>query len=129
MTRGRLLETVDGIPIYAKAEPDPLDLLPGRRGRLEPGGPVYEVDRITDGAAYVHKVFDPPRKTPIGPWPELADAADLLLLAIREGTPDQAGKAAQHAASLAGKCRYIVAYRGPAEPGISPKCRFRERVQ
>lgn len=128
--RGRLLEVVDGIPVYAKADPeaDALALRPGRRGRLERGGPVYEVDRLGSGAAYVHKVYDPPQERPIGPWPELGDAAEILLRAIRNGTPDQAFAAGKHAAGVARQCRRIIVYRGPAEPGISLSARFVERV-
>lgn len=59
-TRGRLIEVVDGVEIREKLEPDARALVPGRRGRLEVGGPVYEVDRVGSGAAYIHKVYDPP---------------------------------------------------------------------
>ena len=60
--RGKLIEVVDGIEIREKPDPeaDPLALVPGRRGRLELGGPVYEVNRISPGAAYLHRVYDPP---------------------------------------------------------------------
>ena len=33
----------------------------GERITFEPGGQVYEVERVSFGAAYVRKVFDPPR--------------------------------------------------------------------
>lgn len=60
--KGKLIEVVDGIEIRAKVDPeaDPLALAPGRRGRLEPGGPVYEVNRVSPCAAYMHRVYDPP---------------------------------------------------------------------
>lgn len=35
-------------------------LKPGEKIRLKPGGQLYEVDRVTWGAAYIHKVYDPP---------------------------------------------------------------------
>ena len=61
MEKGRLIEVLDGwLDVREKPVPDPLALVPGRRGRLEVGGPVYEVDRIGAGAAYLHKVYDPP---------------------------------------------------------------------
>ena len=135
MIRGQLLETVGGIPIYAKADPnaDPLALLPGRRGRLVLGGPVYEVDRLTDGAAYVHKVYDPPLERPIGPWDEMKDAADFLLRAINRSLVDAAGidqayTLAKQVGHLAGECRKIIVYKGGSEPGISRSARFVERV-
>jgi len=66
--RGKLIEVIDGIEIRDKSVPDPLSLVPGRKGRLEPGGPVYVVDRIGAGAAYLHKVYDPPvLRTFVGP--------------------------------------------------------------
>ena len=35
-------------------------LVKGERVRLVPGGQLYEVDRVSLCAAYIHKVFDPP---------------------------------------------------------------------
>ena len=61
MLKGKLIEVVNGIEVREKPEPDPLALVAGRRGRLELGGPVYEIDRVTQGAAYLHRVHDPPQ--------------------------------------------------------------------
>lgn len=38
----------------------PTQLRKGERVRFVPGGQLYEVDRVTVCAAYLHKVFDPP---------------------------------------------------------------------
>jgi hypothetical protein len=59
-TKGKLIETVNGVEIREKHQPDPLALVAGRRGRFAPGGPVYEVDRVGSGAAYIRRVYDPP---------------------------------------------------------------------
>jgi hypothetical protein len=59
-TKGKLIEVVNGVEIREKHQPDPLALVAGRQGRLALGGPVYEVDRVGQGAAYIHKVYDPP---------------------------------------------------------------------
>ena len=59
-TKGKLIETINGVEIREKHQPDPLALVAGRQGRLAIGGPVYEVDRVGQGAAYVHRVYDPP---------------------------------------------------------------------
>lgn len=128
--KGELIETINGIEIRRKANPeaDPLALVAGRRGRLAKGGPVYEVDRVGEGAAYLHKVFDPPTERAFGPWDELADASGVARNAISEGTPDQAYVAAFKAADIAGQCRRILVSRGPVEPGISKSARFAERV-
>jgi hypothetical protein len=40
-------------------------LRPGERIRLEPGGPLYVVDRVSPCAAYIHRVYDPPREVEI----------------------------------------------------------------
>jgi hypothetical protein len=61
MEKGKLIEVVDGIEIREKRQPDPLALVAGRKGRLEAGGPVYVVDRVGQGAAYLHRVYDPPQ--------------------------------------------------------------------
>jgi hypothetical protein len=130
MTR-RLLEVVDGVPIYAKAKAadlDPLALAPGRRGRLTEGGPFYEVDRIGSGAAYVHKVYDPPMERRVGPWDKLDDLAKAALAATETGTPEQAFVAAYHLAVAGRQCTTIYATRGPAEPGIALASRFVERA-
>jgi hypothetical protein len=65
MEKGRLIEVVDGIEVREKPVPDALAMVAGRRGRLEAGGVVYEVDRVSDCAAYLHKVYDPPRTVQI----------------------------------------------------------------
>ena len=39
----------------------PPPLRKGERVRLEPNGQVYEVVRVSPSAAYVCKVYDPPR--------------------------------------------------------------------
>ena len=39
-----------------------LRLKPGERVRLERGGQLYVVDRVTPCAGYLHKVYDPPRR-------------------------------------------------------------------
>ena len=61
MRKGRLIEVVNGIEIRERPLPDPLALVAGRRGRLVEGGVVYEVDRVGQGAAYLHRVYDPPQ--------------------------------------------------------------------
>jgi len=61
--KGKLIEVLGGwLEVREKVDPeaDPLALVPGRRGRLETGGPVYEVNRVSPCAVYLHKVFDPP---------------------------------------------------------------------
>jgi len=37
----------------------------GERIRFDPAGQLYEVARVTPGAAYPFKVYDPPRLVPI----------------------------------------------------------------
>ena len=72
MLKGKLIEVVNGIEIRERPLPDPLALVAGRRGRLEMGGPVYEIDRVTQGAAYLHKVHVPPiARTFTGPDGEI----------------------------------------------------------
>ena len=61
MLKGKLIEVVNGIEIRERPLPDPLALVAGRRGRLERGGPVNEIDRVTQGAEYLHRVYDPPQ--------------------------------------------------------------------
>ena len=60
MTRGPLVEVAGNVRIYARPPRDPLAMEPGNRGRFRPGGDVYEVDRVTTCAAYLHRVYDPP---------------------------------------------------------------------
>lgn len=56
---GKLIEVVNGVEIREKHQPDPLALVAGRRGRLAVNGPVYEVERVGSGAAYIRRVYDP----------------------------------------------------------------------
>lgn len=130
MSRGKLLEVVDGIPIYAKAQPDPLALVEGRRGRLEAGGPVFQVHRVGTGAAYLFKVYDPPVMRTIGDAATTADAADALAAVMaRKGVDVEViVKAAVRAAHAANQIHRIMVSRGPVEPGISTAARFVERV-
>lgn len=61
--KGKLIEVLDGwLEVREKPDPeaDPLAPKPGRRGRIQLGGPVYEVSRISPCAVYMHKVYDPP---------------------------------------------------------------------
>lgn len=127
--RGELLEVVDGIEVRRKPKLDPLALAPGRRGRLEPGGPVVEVHRVGTGAAYLFKVFNPPIERRIGPWDELGAAVDALLRKLEKGTPEACASLAREAAHVANQCRRILVSRGPVEPGISRSTRFIERVE
>jgi hypothetical protein len=62
-----ILEVVNGVPICRRVR-RPGELRAGDRGRLAPNEPVVVVDRVTDCAAYVHKVYDPPvrREIPDG---------------------------------------------------------------
>jgi hypothetical protein len=133
IARGRLLEVVDGCPIYAKASAadlDPLALAVGRRGRLSKDGPVYEVDRIGSGAAYLHKVFDPPQFKEWGDVEKRDDAIAKLLAYIAGGKDD--GRLAvdltREALRAAKMVRRIAISAGPVEPGIAPGSRFVERV-
>jgi hypothetical protein len=133
IARGRLLEVVDGCPIYAKASAadlDPLALAVGRRGRLSKDGPVYEVDRIGSGAAYLHKVFDPPQFKEWGDVEKRDDAIAKLLAYIAGGKDDgrlavDLTREALHAARMV---RRIAVASGPVEPGIATASRFVERV-
>ena len=131
--RGRLLEVVDGIPIYAKASAadlDPLALAVGRRGRLSKGGPVYEVDRLGAGAAYLHKVYDPPQFKEWGDVAARDEAISRLLDYVADGKDDgrKAKDLAQTALRAARMVRRIAISAGPVEPGIAPGSRFVERV-
>lgn len=42
----------------------PPPLRAGERVRFEPDGQLYEIARVTPGAAYPFKVYDPPRLVP-----------------------------------------------------------------
>jgi len=131
IARGQLLEVIDGIEIRARAPVDPLTLLPGRRGRLEAGGPVYEVHRVSDAAAYLFKVYDPPRTEVIGSRAQkdaLEEALPGLREAISSGDPGKAYQAARAAGHAAGDLRSISVSRGPVEPGIAARTRFCERT-
>jgi hypothetical protein len=121
----RIIEVVDGVTICAKEPPHELALVAGRRGRLEPGGRVYEVDRVTDCASYLHKVYDPPLVREIGA-DELALAVTALLSVVATGHDGY--KEAVKAHRAAAKYRTISITRGPGEPGISRNCCFAERV-
>jgi hypothetical protein len=120
----RVLEVVDGVPIAARV-PDPLAMEPGNRGRFEPKGQVYEVDRVSEGAAYLHKVHDPPLVREIG-RAELDTAVEQLLGAISRGDPASCYSHAVLAAQAAHAYRRIEAHRGSAEPGVARSARFRE---
>lgn len=125
----RLVETVGGIPIYSRtADDDPLALAPGRRGRLVRGGPLYEVDRLGAGAAYLHRVYDPPQFREWGPIAERDAAIAALAVAVRE-RKDSVKDLTRAALRLCRNVRRISVTTGPAEPGISRAARFVERVQ
>ena len=132
IARGRLLEVVNGIEIREKvpAGADPLALVAGRRGRLVTGGQVYEVDRVGAGAAYVHKVYDPPLIREWGDVPARDEALAKLLSYVTEGRDDgsSARRLTQDALRAARKVRKIAVTTGPVEPGIALAARFVERV-
>jgi len=115
--RAPVLEVTGGVPVIRRVR-GAYGLEAGRRGRLVPGGPTVVVDRVTEGAAYVHKVYDPPLVKEFGR--EDVDAAvPALLSALEDGTPDEAYRAARAAGRAAGAYRAIKVTRGPVEPGIS----------
>lgn len=134
MLKGELIEVVDGIEIRKRVRPadlDPLALVAGRRGRLEAGGPVYEVERVGQGAAYLFKVYDPPMLKEFGDRPaaEEASAAVLAYVANRKNDGESARRLTVEAVRAWRKVRRIEVSRGPSEPGISTATRFAERIQ
>lgn len=131
MRRGRLLEVVDGVEVRARPEPDDLEMLPGRRGRLERGGPVYEVDRVGEGATYLHKVFDPPVVREFGDVAARDEAIEKLVSYVTDGRDDgsSARRLTVEALRAARTCRRLEVSRGPVEPGIARSTRFVERVR
>lgn len=131
--RGELLEVVDGIEIRKKVraeDHDPLMLVQGRRGRLEAKGPVYEVGRVGQGAAYLYKVYDPPLVKEFGDRPAAEEASDALLayIANRKNDGESARRLTVEAVRAWRKVRRMLVARGPDEPGISRSARFVERV-
>jgi hypothetical protein len=118
--RAEVLEVTGGVPVLRKIRTT-FELRPGDRGRLTEGGEVVVVDRVAGGTAFVHEVYDPPREMKWGPWEELESAGRLLVLAMTEGTPDQAWAAACHARAQARLCRTAMITRGPDQPGISAR--------
>lgn len=128
----RLLETIEGIRIYAKAPVEPprgSGMVVGRRGRFEPRGNVYEVDHVTSGAAYLHRIYDPPLERVVGEE-ELAIAVSELLCQVeREKNPSKAYVATRRAVQASRGFRRILVHRGPGEPGISRSSLFCEVIQ
>ncbi len=115
--RSPLLEVIAGVPIVLRVT-DPTIPRPGDKGRLELGGPIVEVDRVTDNGLYFHRVYDPPVIREFG-GEALEAALPALSQALEAGTADEAYKAARQAAHAAGEYKSIRVSRGPVEPAVS----------
>lgn len=119
--RAALLSLEGGVPVVKKVAAV-RGLRAGQRGRLSPDGPVMVVDRVSAGAAYVHKVYDPPLEREVGNVTARDEAVAALHKTLRnsEATEQQVYAAAYKAASAARAIRIVLVSQGPPEPGISP---------
>lgn len=120
-TRAPLLEMVGSIAVVKKVKIR-ATLEAGMRGRLSPDGPVVIVDRVSPGAAYVHKVYDPPLEREVGNVEAREQAVATLHKVLRnaEATEQQVYAAAHNAGHAARAIRIVLVSQGPPEPGISP---------
>lgn len=130
MLKGELIEVVDGIEVRARPEPDRLALVEGRRGRLSFGGPLYEVERVGQGAVYLSKIYDPPLIREFGDAAARDEAIEVLhsYLRNRGNDGESAKRLTMEAVRAARAVRKLQVSRGPIEPGISLSARFVERV-